>query len=312
MKILVCPLNWGLGHATRCVPIIRKLINEGNEVTIVSDGYALTLLRQEFPTLPYIEYSSYRIRYSSGKSQIGAIAFYLPGMAIKIFKEHRWLKRMVKAGSYDMVISDNRFGLWNKDIKSIYITHQVRIIMPHGVHFLEGLTWRVHRWFMSHYDECWIPDYEKAPGLSGDLSHKYPLLKNTKFIGPLSRFEELKDVAPDDKYEVVGVLSGVEPQRSMLEKEIIERYKSSEQKVLIVRGLPQEKQQMEHLNQITIVSHIDSKELAAVYLGAKHIISRSGYTTIMDLAVLNCLDKAELIPTAGQTEQEYLALLLKK
>ena len=311
LSVLICPLNWGLGHASRCVPIIKHLSDEGNNITIVADEFPLEFLRLEFPELSFIEYSSYPIQYSKGKSQIGAMLRCAPQILGKIISEHRWLKKLLKREHFDMIISDNRFGMWNKRVKSVYITHQLMIKMPKRLRFMEPVIWRFHRLFISKYDECWIPDYEGAGNLSGDLSHKYALPPNAKFIGPLSRFSLLKNIVPNDEYNTVCILSGVEPQRSIFEKELIERFENASEKTLIIQGKPQQEKQAQTINNITLVSHLESSELAAVLLGTKRIISRSGYSTIMDLEALGCLQKAEFIPTPGQTEQEYLAEIHK-
>jgi len=312
MKILICPLNWGLGHATRCVPIIRQLIADGHEPVLVSDGYPLQLLRQEFPTLRFIQLPSYRIQYSKGVSQVIAMMRSFPAIIAGIIREHRWLKNFLKTEHFDRVISDNRFGMWNKNIHSIYITHQLMVKMPRGLKILEPLVWLIHRTFINRYDECWIPDRKENGGLSGDLAHKYPLPKHAKFIGPLSRFQTLGETEPDTDYEVVAVLSGVEPQRSLFEKELIEKYRNARMHTLIVSGQPVEKKKEMHIGNVTLVSHLSSAELASVLLGAKHIITRSGYSSIMDLDALNCLHKAELVATPGQTEQEYLMIVYSR
>lgn len=306
-KVLVCPLNWGLGHATRCVPIIHQLIEQGYQIVIASDGYPLQFLKQEFPHLSFIESASYPVSYSSGKSQIWAMLRSSPKILKAIYREHQWLKKLVERESYDMVISDNRFGLWNKNIKSVYITHQLMVKMPKGLKFLEPVVWRFHRFFITRYNECWIPDTNDKHNLSGDLSHKYKLPRNAKFIGALSRFRLLKDICPDFEYETIAVISGLEPQRTLFEKDLIVRFKETKEKALIVQGQPQEKKIEQKAGNLTIISHLDSDELAFCLLGAKKIICRSGYSTIMDLSALNCLHKTEFIPTPGQTEQEYLA-----
>jgi len=307
MKILVCPLNWGLGHATRCVPVIRRLIAEGHEPVLVSDGYPLEFLRQEFPTLRFITYPSYSVYYASGKSQVGAMLFNLPNILKGILNEHLWLKQILQTEHFDRVISDNRFGMWNKRIHSIYMTHQLMVKMPFGLKFLEPLAWWIHRLIITRYDECWIPDKEENGGLSGDLAHQYPLPRNAKFIGSLSRFQGMEHNDLNTDYDVVCVVSGPEPQRTMLEKNLTERFSNAKYKTLLVAGQPQPKQAGTHPGNITIVSHLPDTELASALLGATKIIARSGYSTIMDLAALNCLHKAEFIPTPGQTEQEYLA-----
>jgi Glycosyl transferases, related to UDP-glucuronosyltransferase len=308
MKILICPLNWGLGHATRCVPLIRRLINEGNDIVIASDGYPLAFLQQEFPSLSIVEIPSYRIRYSSGKTQTFVMLRNMPSIVGGVVREHRWLRRYLQTNNnIDMIISDNRFGLWSKRVKSIYITHQLMIKMPCGLAFLEPVAWRLHRMFINRYSACWIPDTSGEDNFSGDLAHKYPLPKNAEFIDILSRFQGLESIAPNTDFSTVCVLSGIEPQRSIFEESLIERFRNSKTQTLIVRGQPQAEKQTTKNGYVTLVSHLSTEEMAAYFRGATKIISRSGYSTIMDLAVLNCLSKAELIPTPGQTEQEYLS-----
>lgn len=306
MKTLICPLNWGLGHATRCVPIIRQFLADGHEVVLASDGYALAFLKQEFPSLRTIEFPSYAIYYAAGKSQVSAMLFNFPNILQGILKEHIRLKNILQTEHFDQVISDNRFGMWNKNVRSIYITHQLMVKMPVGLTFIEPLVHRLHKGFINRYDVCWIPDRKENGGLSGDLSHKYPLPRNAEFIGPLSRFQGMEITAPDTAYEVVAVVSGIEPQRTILEEQVIKRFKNAGHKTLLVAGQPQTGKKEMHAGNVTIVSHLPDAELAAVLLGTRKIISRSGYSTIMDLEALGCLKKAEFIPTPGQTEQEYL------
>lgn len=308
MKILVCPLNWGLGHATRCVPIIRKLLKENHEVVIAADGFPLEFLRQQFQDLKFIELKSYNIFYSSGKTQIFAILKSIPFILNGIRKEHLWLNKLLKKEHLDQVISDNRFGLWSKNVHCIYITHQLMVKMPRGLQWLEPLVWIIHRFFINKYNECLIPDFEGKVNLSGDLSHKYPLPRNAKFIGPLSRFQGMK-IYPNNNFEIIGLVSGLEPQRSIFENYLIERFKNENLKTLIVCGQPQNKIIEREVGNIKLISHLPDQELAGFLSGSVKIIARSGYSTIMDLKALNCLDKSEFIPTPGQTEQEYLEKL---
>ena len=309
MKILICPLNWGLGHATRCVPIIRQFMAQGHELVVAADGFPLQFLRQEFPSLRFIELPSYFISYSTGNSQITSMLFSIPNIIRGIVKEHYWLKKLLKAEPFDQVISDNRFGMWNKHIHSIYISHQLMVKMPRGLKMFEPLVWLIHRCFINRYNECWIPDNKENNGLSGDLSHKYRLPKNAKFIGIQSRFQNLKDIQPDSRFEVAAIVSGIEPQRTMFEKSLIEKYRNADYQTLIITGQPQVGNPEMRIGNIILVTHLSDFEMASAFLGATKIISRSGYSTIMDLSTLNCLNKAEFIPTPGQTEQEYLAMI---
>jgi len=309
MKILICPLNWGLGHATRCVPIIRQLLADGHEPVVVSDGLPLELLKQQFPTLRYIEYPSYPVYYGAGKSQLGAMLFHLPDILKGILNEHLWLRDLLRSEHFDQVISDNRFGMWNKNVHTVYITHQLMVKMPSKLKFLESLVHAIHLKFIKRYDECWIPDIQENGGFSGDLSHKYPLPPNAFFIGTLSRFNGMQDTLPNARYEVVAVVSGPEPQRTLFENDLINRFNKGEQHVLVISGQPHSIQKESRIGNIRLVSHLNDSKMASVLLGADCIIARSGYSTIMDLAALGCLHKAEFIPTPGQTEQEYLKLI---
>ncbi|HHT22861.1 MAG TPA: glycosyltransferase [Bacteroidales bacterium] len=306
-KVLVCPLNWGLGHATRCVPIIRRLVSEGHEVVIVGDGYPLSFLQKQFPQLRSIEVPSYPITYSKGNSQIWKFLGLIPKILIGIKKEHRWLDELLDKEHFDQVISDNRFGLWNKKTHSIYITHQVMIKMPKGLKWLEPIVYKLHRHYIDQYNTCWIPDREADGGLSGDLSHKYPVPPNAKFIGTLSRFDKFTEIEPNTEYQTIVILSGVEPQRSIFEKRMVDKFKDTTHKTLILQGKPAEDVRIEKIRQIDLISHLNDEKFVAILKGCKEIICRAGYSTVMDLDTLQVLNKARFYPTPGQTEQEYLA-----
>ena len=281
-------------------------MSDGHEPVVVADGFPLAFLQQEFPSLRFIEFPSYAVYYAAGKSQVGAMVFNFPNIITGIIREHFWLRDLLQSEHFDQVISDNRFGMWNKRVHSIYITHQLMVKMPHSLKILESLVHLIHKAFINRYDECWIPDREEDGGLSGDLAHQYPLPANAKFIGVQSRFLGMENINPNNKFDVVAVISGVEPQRTIFETALIEQYKNKTEKTLIVCGQPQTGENERKVGNISLVAHLPDAEMAAVLLGAKKIICRSGYSSIMDLEALKCLHKAELIPTPGQTEQEYL------
>ncbi len=311
-RVLVCPLNWGLGHATRCVPLIRKEIAEGNEVIIGADGFPLKFLKKQFPQLTFVESKSYPIKYSKGNSMVWQIIRVMPFLFINGRGEYVWLRKFCKENKIDKVISDNRFGLWNKKVHSVYMTHQVMIKMPRAFKIFEPISYWVHKTIMKQYTECWIPDVEENGGFSGDLSHKYPLPKNTKFIGVLSRFDTYKDMEQNDTYDNVVILSGVEPQRSIFEKRMTEEYKNKPEKTLMIIGKPDKEIQSEKIGQITKYTHLDDEQLVPHLKGCKTIVCRAGYSTVMDLETLGVEHKAIYFPTPGQTEQEYLAVYLNE
>lgn len=306
-KTLICPLNWGLGHASRCVPIIREELKKGNEVVIAADEFPLAFLKQQFPDLRIIEFPSYQVKYSKGNSQFWAMLCFLPKLYFGIKHEKKRLQHLLQQEHFDVVISDNRFGLWNKNAHSVYITHQISVKMPKGLHFLAPIGYLLHKTIIEKFDECWIPDIAENGGLSGDLSHKYSLPNNAKFIGTLSRFSELKNISSNSEFQTVVIISGIEPQRTIFENSMIEKFQYTKNKTLIIQGLPSEENSPKIIGKITLLPHIKDEELASYLTGCSEIICRAGYSSIMDLSVLDCLKKTDFYPTPGQTEQEYLA-----
>lgn len=307
-NILVCPLDWGLGHATRCIPIIRILLNRGCNVIIGADGKPLRLLQQEFPELKYIRFRGYEIDYPENGSMLLKIIVQLPRLLDRIFKEHFILMNQISEYNIHGVISDNRIGLWSRRIPSVYMTHQVRIMVPRSAAMLGSILHWLHRQLIRRYTFCWIPDYEAEPNLAGDLSHTSNLPCNCRYIGPLSRFNRLKNTPT--KYELLALLSGPEPQRTILENKIQQQVKALDLKTLIVRGIPAKSLEKSTDGDTESVNHLPADELNHAIAASRIIVARAGYSTIMDLVRLG--RKAILIPTPGQTEQEYLARELKR
>ena len=304
-RVIIAPLDWGLGHATRCIPIIKSYLEQGAEVLIAADGRAAQLLKEEFPSLKLIHLPGYRIRYSKIFPMALMIAFQVPKILLAIRREHNELKKIIKDYQPDKVISDNRYGFWNKKVKSVFITHQLMVKCPPPLKFLEPLLHRLILSYIKKYDECWIPDVASDKNLSGDLLHKYPLPENAKFIGWLSRFDSEKHFSAQKKYDLLVLLSGTEPQRTVLEKILEDQIQKSNYGVLMVRGVTEEEKQFNPQNNLTVVSYLNSEELFSAICESEIIICRPGYSTLMDLAATG--KKAILIPTPGQTEQEYLA-----
>lgn len=306
-KILVSTLDWGLGHATRCIPVITELIKQNFEIFIAAAGPTFFLLKSEFPQVTFLPILSYKVKFSKRESFFSwKIAQQLPNITAAIYKEHMWLKRAISNYNIDAVISDNRFGLYNSKVYTIYITHQLQI--KTGNFFTEKIANYLHRFFIKKYNECWIPDFE-SNGLAGELSHPETNLEKVKYMGALSRFEKRNDA--DKKYDLLVLLSGPEPQRTILEELLLKQLTFYAGKVLLVRGLPGNNRLPILKNSyVTVVNHLPGGDLNIAMEQAEIIISRSGYTTVMDLVKLN--KKAILIPTPGQKEQEYLAYYLMK
>jgi uncharacterized protein (TIGR00661 family) len=304
-RILVAPLDWGLGHATRCIPIIKYLISEDCELFIAASENNYFLLKKEFPSTVILRINGYKIRYGRQKRWFPLVLFsQFPKAVFSIVKENFWLKKMTRKYSLDAVISDNRFGMYNKKIISVYITHQLTI--KTGNKFSERIAQKIHYFFIKKYNYCWIPDCEKD-GLGGELSHPKIKPPNIIYIGPLSRFHIQPETAKI--YDILISISGPEPQRTLFENMIFSQLKKTNRKILIARGLPGiTHRSLKDWTNVTIVNHLSAEELNSAFQQSEWVISRSGYTTIMDLIKLG--KKAILIPTPGQTEQEYLARYL--
>ena len=319
MKILIAPLNWGLGHAARCVPLIRHYLEQGNEVVLAGDGDSLTLLKRSFPALRSIDLPPLVLRYTTNPQQRG---FYLRAVWTLVrftIADHYYLRQILAREHFDWVVSDNRFGLFSKDTHSVYITHQLYPILPKRLKIFQPIARAVHACIYKRYHEVWVPDYaDSSNNLSGELSHGGCFDQKAKYIGPLSRFgtieplEQPKAVRTLEPLEpnTLAILSGLEPQRTIFEQELLRRFATSEEKVLLVRGKLSEPHTVIRKGNIIIIPFIADDEFMVAAQHAHTIIARSGYSTIMDLEALGVLDKAELYPTPGQSEQEYLASLL--
>ncbi len=302
--ILVAPLNWGLGHATRCIPIIKALQDNNYIPIIASDGIALDLLKKEFPYLKFLELPSYEIEYAkNGKYFKWKLLKNIPKMIEAIIEEKELVKKWIKKYDIDGIISDNRLGVYNKNIPSVFITHQLNVLTGNTT----WITSLLHQNIIKKYTECWIPDTNGNTNLAGELSHlKHPDL-NIKYIGPLSRMHCKK---AEKKYDLMIILSGPEPQRGMLEEKLKIETVQYKGKVLFIKGIIEKEQTKEQINHVTFYNFMHSRQLEQALNESDLILCRSGYTSIMDLSKLN--KKAFFIPTPGQYEQEYLAEKLKK
>jgi len=312
MKILIAPLNWGLGHATRCVQLVRQYLSEGHEVVLGGDGESLAWLHRYFPDLRTIELASLELHYSRYNSQVLAMLRALPQLLRFTLEDEARLNRLLTYEPFDLVISDNRFGLHHASIRCVYITHQLWIRLPKCWRWLEPLFAALHKRMYERFDEVWVLDYENANvNLSGMLGHPKKVSEKVRYIGPLSRFTD-SPIHRFTTYKTLALLSGLEPQRTILEKQLIEQFVEECEPVLIVQGKVKEPFiRITHKN-VEIVPYLNDEELVAAMMGAEKIICRSGYSTIMDLDRLGILHKAEFSPTPGQTEQEYLASYIKK
>lgn len=303
-RVLIAPLNWGIGHASRCISLIKQLQQKGYETIISSDGEALTLLKKVFPKTKIRKLPSYNVQYTKNQSWFLLNLFrQLPKFINTYRKERNLVKRIVEEENIEAIISDNRFGMYHPNIPSIYITHQLQVKSGIWTFF----TTNFHRYIIRKYDKVWIPDVEKSPNLSGDLSHGVSINKPYSYIGILSQFE--KQTKPIE-FDMLVLLSGPEPQRSLLEESLLKQFQNTTKTICFVKGKIEKKVKKNQKGNIIIYNYLLKEDLELVLNQSELVIARSGYSTIMDLATLK--KKAFFIPTPGQTEQIYLAKHLEK
>lgn len=306
-RVLVAPLDWGLGHATRCVPVIKTLLSQGADVWLAGEGLQKALLKHEFPDLPFLPLPGYRVKYATSASGLTwKMIRQSPKILRVISAEHKWLRKVINDYQPDAVISDNRYGLYHPEIRSVFITHQLMIKSSAGKWGDKLLQKRNYR-YINRFTECWVPDMAGVENLSGELSH--PLLMPAvpvNYIGPLSRFSKKQIV--EKRGHLLLLLSGPEPQRSKLEEIFIRDIGHYSGTVTVVRGLPGNNTFIPSTEMLQFYNHMPAEELNREMQEAEFIISRSGYSTVMDTVALQ--KKCIFIPTPGQTEQEYLGQYL--
>lgn len=301
-RVLIAPLDWGLGHATRCIPVIDALLKRNYEVSIASSGSALKLLRKEYPQLEFFALPSYKIRYPRKGSFVFSIALQTPKILRAISKEHKRIEKIVQDHQVDLIISDNRYGCWSSGIPAVFMSHQLSIQLSGGWKLLKPIIDVLHNRKIKKFNHCWIPD-DPHLTLTGALSKNGSL--NPRHVGILSRFSKEN---LELKYDLAVVLSGPEPQRTMLEEIILREIQGHALRIIIVRGVVEGEGNWKQEGNVVKVNFLQSKKLEEIINQAALVLSRSGYSTIMDLTRLG--KKAILIPTPGQTEQEYLARYL--
>ena len=302
--ILVAPLNWGLGHATRCIPIIKAL-SENNYIPIIaSDGIALALLKKEFPNIQTLELPSYQIEYAK-KGQ--NFKWKLLKNSLRTLKavrqEKKIIENWIEKYAIDGIISDNRLGVFGRKVPSVYITHQLNVLTGNTT----WITSKIHQYVINKYTQCWVPDHPGNLNLTGKLGHIDSVNPKIKYIGPVSRLQ--KKLLPK-KYDLLVILSGPEPQRGLLENHLKKEIVRFAGNVIFIEGNVESEQKIVVKGNVTYYNFMNSTALEQAFNESEMVLCRSGYTTIMDLAILR--KKAFFIPTPGQYEQEYLAKKLKK
>jgi len=304
-RVLVCPLGWGLGHASRLIPIIERFQKSGDTIIIAGDELQILYLKEFFPDIKTLNFPSFKVKLAKGSNQLIPIL----GIAIRLpyhtLREHFVLKGIVKKHRINLIISDNRYGLWCKGIKSILITHQLSVLFPKPFKFIGPVgAWFIRK-ISRKFSFCWIPDYPGVNNLAGDLSHLPILPLNARYVGLLSRFQKLSLKVNTQEWDLVGIASGPSPQREILIDLISNLARINNLKALIIKGNPSEGTKVIEKGGIFYAGHLNDVDFQRAIQSSKYLITRAGYSTIMDLAAIGIAGL--IVPTPGQTEQEYLA-----
>ncbi len=320
-KILIAPLDWGLGHTTRCIPLIDYLLREGHQVVVATEGEGQILLKENFPDIRVLPLRGYRIKYSRSKNTfLLRLLLQVPGILVSVWREHKWLRGQQREERFDIVISDNRYGLYHKEVASVILIHQLMIRSGWGRR-IDNVLRMLHYRQLNRFNQCWVVDNEGAENLSGVLGHPKQLPERAVYLGLLSQFSLYmeRSVAghggrgitrsgPDGTPVVLILLSGPEPMRSRLEEILLLQVSMLQgYRFILVAGKPSpgKIQSPNTLPHLEYHSHLGASALWPLLSAADLVVCRSGYSTLMDLAIMG--KKALLIPTPGQTEQEYLA-----
>ena len=310
-RALVCALDWGLGHVARTTPLVRELLSRECEVVLASNGRSADWWRKEFPGLELRELPDYRVRYVSGPLLVPSLLLSLPRLRSAIRAEAAKVASW-RTEDFDLVLSDNRYGCAMRGVRSVFLSHQLRPAPPSGLGFAESLGERAMAGLVRGFSEIWIPDRESGRILSGRLGHplkpsRFPPLR---YLGPLSRFSATRpDPLWSGPWTTVGVVSGPEPTRTDFEALLRDLLSRRPGRHLLLRGRPDlPSSPVPDEGNLVAAPHLGASALAAALLGATEIVSRGGYSTVMDLEVLGLLGpRCLFVPTPGQTEQEALA-----
>jgi UDP-N-acetylglucosamine transferase subunit ALG13 len=308
-KVLIAPLDWGLGHATRCIPVITGFLELGYNVTIATEGAHEIILREAFPDLTFLRLKGYNIRYSKNAAGFAfKMIVQIPRILYNILREFWWLYRTNRQKQFDLIVSDNRLGFFHFKTPSIFITHQLNLQTPFRWS-TNLLQWMQYNWFKLFYTMIWVPDMEGDQNLSGILGN--PKKKPSVPVWYMNCLSRLKDYAsnPVDVQQptnlFLGIVSGPEPQRSIFQERLWIEGNQLQQPFQLIAGTAGQPNNHAVSAFGSIVPHLGGPELVKAIENTKYIISRGGYTSLMELIPLN--KPLILVPTPGQTEQEYLA-----
>lgn len=307
-RILIAPLDWGMGHTTRCMPIILYLQKQGHQIIVAGNKQQINWFKKTIDFVEYVELEGYNIRYASSRFWfMPRLLLQIPRIIQTIKKEHQWLQKLIDEKRIDWVISDNRYGLFSSKIHCVFLTHQLQILSGWG-NWLDLCLLKIHYMLLHRFDHIGIVDVENyTESLAGKLAHPKKLPPKSVYLGWLSHLYQKKITSKKEGYILV-LLSGIEPQRKRLEQLLWQQLANSKYKVHFILGKNESISVHSYPENFTIHHEVSSTELNDLMANASLVICRSGFSSVMDVLAVG--QRALLIPTPGQTEQEYLGSFL--
>lgn len=305
-RVLISPLNWGLGHATRDMPLIQKLLDEGHDVTLAACGNARAALEQQFPSCTSIDFPDYPTPYSNSRFFLPKFVAFLPLMLKAVADERRKLTKIVDENRFDLIISDNRLGVYSGKVPSVFITHQLHYHLPLAAWPFELAACWLNGYLHSKYERVIVPDNPPGPtALAGKLSRaETEATRSRAYYAGILTSTKKQEVKEDLDY--LFLISGPEPQRTQLEKILMPKIQELEGSSVVLLGSPNGGNHPPGTDRCIVKSYATTPEKEVLMNRARFIVCRSGYTSMMELAELK-KRHALFIPTPGQTEQEYLS-----
>jgi uncharacterized protein (TIGR00661 family) len=305
LRILIAPLDWGLGHVTRCMPIIEFIQDQGHKAIFAGNSSQQAYIKKTFTQIECLNLEGYNVQYSKTKmGLIPKIIAQIPRFKKVIKNEHLWLQSIVKTNKIDAIISDNRYGLYHSSIPCVIMTHQLQIKSGYSG-IIDKILLKIHYKFIEKFKNCWVVDVKDEDGIGGSLSHPGILPKiQTHYIGLLSQLKTNNLDKIEDSYVLI-LLSGAEPQRTIFSNLLWKKAIKSDHHIIFVEGTENVTAPSLIPDHISYHKRLAQNDVEKALNAASFVICRSGYSTIMDL--INFQKKAILVPTPGQTEQEYLS-----
>ena len=292
-NILFSALNWGYGHVMRSLVLLKKLVKQGNKLYVVGTDEQITLFKTEGLEASYIHQEGYPFQFGGNGNFSLDLFKNLSALKQHFVREQKNVEQLCADFAIDLVIADQSLGVFSRKVPSILITHQLNLPLS----WWEKPAQAFYNKQLKNFQQIWIPDQAPPNNLAGRLSETNR--KNVTYIGWLSRFTEIPKV--DKQFDVGVLVTGPQPYAQQFFEEMCKRFENSPEKVFIIYNGTNLRT---HKN-IVIFQHQATAEMAELLCSAKLLITRSGYSTLMDLYALG-IRNVELHATPGQAEQLYL------